>query len=215
MDLLAYAVPFFLLLLLIELAVDLLTKAGRYRLNDAVNSLSAGMLNSTTGYFTKFLPLLFWGLVLENFAILDLPLDAFDLSLSGMALWITALLAWDFCYYWFHRYSHEISVLWAAHAVHHQSEEYNLSTALRQTSTGFLLGWIFYLPLFLIGFPLEVLLLVNAINLIYQFWVHTQFVGRLGRARLHPRDAVESPRAPRPERGLHRSELRRHADSLG
>ncbi|MGB5166693.1 MAG: sterol desaturase family protein [Woeseiaceae bacterium] len=180
MDLIAYAVPFFLLLLLIELAADLVTKAGRYRLNDAVNSLSAGMLNSTTGYFTKFLPLLFWGLVLENFAILDLPLEAFDLSLSGMALWITALLAWDFCYYWFHRYSHEISVLWAAHAVHHQSEEYNLSTALRQTSTGFLLGWIFYLPLFLIGFPLEVLLLVNAINLIYQFWVHTQFVGRLG-----------------------------------
>lgn len=180
MDLLAYAVPFFLLLLLIELAVDLLMKAGRYRLNDAVNSLSAGMLNSTTGYFTKFLPLLFWGFVLENFAILDLPLSAFDLSLTGIALWITALLAWDFCYYWFHRYSHEISVLWAAHAVHHQSEEYNLSTALRQTSTGFLLGWVFYLPLFLIGFPLEVLLLVNAINLIYQFWVHTQFVGRLG-----------------------------------
>lgn len=180
MDLIAYAVPFFLLLLLIELAVDFVKKAGRYRLNDAVNSLSAGMLNSTTGYFTKFLPLLAWGFVFENFAILDLPLSAFDLSISGIALWITALLAWDFCYYWFHRYSHEISVLWAAHAVHHQSEEYNLSTALRQTSTGFLLGWIFYLPLFLIGFPIEVLLVVNAINLIYQFWVHTQFVGRLG-----------------------------------
>jgi len=180
MDLIAYAVPFFLLLLLIELAVDFVKKAGRYRLNDAVNSLSAGMLNSTTGYFTKFLPLLAWGFVFENFAILDLPLSAFDLSVSGIALWITALLAWDFCYYWFHRYSHEISVLWAAHAVHHQSEEYNLSTALRQTSTGFLLGWIFYLPLFLIGFPIEVLLVVNAINLIYQFWVHTQFVGRLG-----------------------------------
>ena len=180
MDLIAYAVPFFLLLLLIELAVDFVKKAGRYRLNDAVNSLSAGMLNSTTGYFTKFLPLLAWGLVFENFAILDLPLSAFDLSVSGVALWVTALLAWDFCYYWFHRYSHEISVLWAAHAVHHQSEDYNLSTALRQTSTGFLLGWIFYLPLFVIGFPLEVLLVVNAINLIYQFWVHTQFVGRLG-----------------------------------
>jgi hypothetical protein len=71
-------------------------------------------------------------------------------------------------------------VLWAAHAVHHQSEDYNLSTALRQTSTGFLFGWIFYLPLFVIGFPLEVLITVNAANLIYQFWVHTQLVRRLG-----------------------------------
>ncbi len=93
---------------------------------------------------------------------------------------MVAALAWDFCYYWFHRFSHEISILWAAHAVHHQSEDYNLSTALRQTSTGFLFGWIFYLPLFLIGFPLEILVAVNAINLIYQFWVHTQLVGRLG-----------------------------------
>ena len=90
-------------------------------------------------------------------------------------------MAWDFCYYWFHRFSHEISILWAAHAVHHQSEDYNLSTALRQTSTGFLFGWIFYLPLFLLGFPLDVLITVNAINLIYQFWVHTQVVRRLGR----------------------------------
>jgi sterol desaturase/sphingolipid hydroxylase (fatty acid hydroxylase superfamily) len=71
-------------------------------------------------------------------------------------------------------------VLWAAHAVHHQSEDYNLSTALRQTSTGFIFGWIFYLPLFVIGFPIEVLITVNAVNLIYQFWVHTQVIRRMG-----------------------------------
>ena len=91
-----------------------------------------------------------------------------------------AALVWDFLYYWFHRFSHEISILWAAHAVHHQSEDYNLSTALRQTSTGFLFGWIFYLPIFIVGFPLEVIVTVNAVNLIYQFWVHTQHVRRLG-----------------------------------
>jgi hypothetical protein len=118
--------------------------------------------------------------VLENFALIDMPLGWFDASPRGIALWITAALAWDFCYYWFHRFSHEISVLWAAHAVHHQSEDYNLSTALRQTSTGFLLGWIFYAPLFVIGFPLEVLVTVNAVNLIYQFWVHTQVIRRMG-----------------------------------
>jgi len=95
-------------------------------------------------------------------------------------VWVTGLLLYDFCYYWHHRPGHRVAVLWAAHAVHHQSEDYNLSTALRQTSTGFLFGWIFYLPLFLIGFPLEVLITVNAVNLIYQFWVHTQLVRRLG-----------------------------------
>ena len=180
MDLLALAVPFFLLAILIELGIDRARGSGLFRSNDAINSLSIGILNSTFGYFTRLLPLLVWGFVFENFALLDMPLSWFDASPRGIALWVLAALAWDFCYYWFHRFSHEISILWAAHAVHHQSEDYNLSTALRQTSSGFLFGWIFYLPLFLIGFPLEILLVVSAINLIYQFWVHTQVVRRLG-----------------------------------
>ena len=172
--------PFFLLAIIIELIVNAWRSAGVYRSNDAINSISAGMLDTTTGYFTKFLPLLAWGFVLENLALVDMQLGWFDLSARGVALWLTAFVAWDFFYYWFHRFSHEISILWAAHAVHHQSEEYNLSTALRQTSTSFLFGWIFYLPMFLAGFPLEVLVTVNAANLIYQFWVHTRLIGRLG-----------------------------------
>ena len=180
MDLIALAVPFFLLAIIIELLVNWRKQTGFYRSNDAINSISAGMLDTTTGYFTKFLPLLAWGFVLENFAVVDMPLAWFDASPRGIALWIVAAISWDFFYYWFHRFSHEVSILWAAHAVHHQSEEYNLSTALRQTSTSFLFGWIFYLPLFVAGFPLEVLITVNAVNLIYQFWVHTRLIGRLG-----------------------------------
>ena len=180
MELILLAAPFFLLAILLELGIDRVRGSGLFRANDAINSLSAGILSTTLGYFTKLLPLFAWGLVLENFAMMDMPLAWFDASPSGIVLWVTAALAWDFCYYWFHRFSHEVSILWAAHAVHHQSEDYNLSTALRQTSTGFLFGWIFYLPLFLIGFPLEVVITVNAINLIYQFWVHTQVVRRLG-----------------------------------
>lgn len=180
MDLIAIAVPFFLLALLVELGVDRYRGTGYYRTTDAIGSLSAGILSTTFGYFTKLLPLIVWGFVLENFALIDMPLALFDLSPGGVLLWVTAALAWDFCYYWFHRFSHEWSILWAAHAVHHQSEDYNLSTALRQTSTGFLFGWIFYLPLFLLGFPLEVLVTVNAVNLIYQFWVHTRHIGSLG-----------------------------------
>lgn len=180
MDLIAVAVPFFLLALVVEWIIDRVRASGYYRANDAINSLSAGILSTTFGYFTRLLPLLAWGFVLQNFALIDMPLGWFDASPRGIALWVTAAILWDFCYYWFHRFSHEVSILWAAHAVHHQSEDYNLSTALRQTSTGFLFGWVFYLPLFVIGFPLEVLVAVNAVNLIYQFWVHTQVVRRLG-----------------------------------
>ncbi|MGI9247998.1 MAG: sterol desaturase family protein [Woeseiaceae bacterium] len=180
MDLIAIAIPFFMLALIVELLADRQKRTGYYRSNDAINSISAGILSTTLDYFTKFLSLIAWGFVLRKFALVDMQPEWFDLSARGLSLWVIAALAWDFCYYWFHRFSHEISVLWAAHAVHHQSEDYNLSTALRQTSTGFIFGWIFYLPLFLIGFPLEVLITVNAISLIYQFWVHTQLIRRLG-----------------------------------
>jgi sterol desaturase/sphingolipid hydroxylase (fatty acid hydroxylase superfamily) len=180
MDLIALAIPFFLLALVAELVVDRLRGTGFYRTNDAINSLSAGTLSTIFDYFTKFISVAIWGYVLQNFALIDMPLSWFDASPRGITLWIVAAIGWDFCYYLFHRYSHEISVLWAAHAVHHQSEDYNLSTALRQSSTGFIFSWIFYLPLFVAGFPYEVLLTVNGANLIYQFWVHTQHIGKLG-----------------------------------
>ena len=180
MDLIAIAVPFFLLAIIIELFVNWRKQKGYYRSNDAINSISAGMLDTTLGYFTKVLPMIGWGFALQNLSFFEMPLAWFDTSLRGLALWALAAIAWDFLYYWFHRLSHEISILWAAHAVHHQSEDYNLSTALRQTSTGFLFGWVFYLPLFLIGFPLEIVLTVNAVNLLYQFWVHTQLIRSLG-----------------------------------
>jgi sterol desaturase/sphingolipid hydroxylase (fatty acid hydroxylase superfamily) len=180
MDLISRAAPFFVLAVILELVFDRIRGSHFYRSNDAINSMSTGMIDLTTGYFTKIVSLIAWGFVLQNFAIIDMPLRWFDDSPQGIALWIVAAVAWDFCYYWFHRMSHEISILWAAHAVHHQSEDYNLSTAQRQTSTGFLFGWIFYVPLFVIGFPLEVLLTVGGANLIYQFWVHTQVIRRMG-----------------------------------
>ena len=180
MDLIALAIPFFLLALLIELAIDRYRGTGLYRANDAVNSLSAGTLSTTFGYFTRLLPAVIWGFVLQHLAIFEIDAALFDLSPRGLLLWTLAMIAFDLCYYWSHRMGHEISILWAAHAVHHQSEDYNLSTALRQTSTGFLFSWIFYVPLFVLGLPFEVFVTVNALNLIYQFWVHTQLVDKLG-----------------------------------
>ena len=180
MDLIALAVPLFLLALIIELVIDWRRGTGFYRSNDAINSLSAGIMSTTFGYFTKFVSLVVWSYVFANLALIDMHVRWFDLSAKGLALWVLAALAWDLCYYWQHRCYHEYSILWAGHAIHHQSEDYNLSTALRQSSTSFLFSWIFYVPLFIIGFPLEVLLAVGAINLIYQFWVHTQVIRRMG-----------------------------------
>jgi sterol desaturase/sphingolipid hydroxylase (fatty acid hydroxylase superfamily) len=173
MDFILYAVPFFLVLIAVELIADRWRGVSNYRLADAVNSISTGVLSTTTGLLTKGVGLLTYAFALEHLAWLRLPTDR-------VWVWVFAFVLYDFCYYWLHRMGHERNILWAAHSVHHQSEEYNLSTALRQTSTGFLLGWVFYLPMALLGVPLLVFVSVAALNLLYQFWVHTRHIPKLG-----------------------------------
>ena len=180
MDLIAYAIPFFLLALAGELILDRRRASGYFRFNDAIASLSAGALSTTSGLFTKLLEVALYGLLLEHVAPYPLDPALFDWSLRGVGLFLLVLLAWDFLYYWNHRLGHTVNLLWAAHVVHHQSEEYNLSTALRQTSTGFLFSWVFYVPLLIVGIPTHVVAMAAAIDLIYQFWVHTRHVGSLG-----------------------------------
>ena len=102
------------------------------------------------------------------------------LSVKNPFTWIAAFLLYDLSYYWMHRMHHEIKILWATHSVHHHGEDFNLATALRQTSTGWLWKWIFYMPMMLIGVPGEVFVTVAGINLVYQFWVHTEHIGHLG-----------------------------------
>jgi sterol desaturase/sphingolipid hydroxylase (fatty acid hydroxylase superfamily) len=95
-------------------------------------------------------------------------------------VWVSGLFFYDFLYYWFHRGGHRIALMWAAHAVHHQSEDYNLSTALRQTGSGWICSWVFFLPMALAGYPPFVYGTIAIIDLLYQYWVHTQQVGKLG-----------------------------------
>ncbi|MGG2399232.1 sterol desaturase family protein [Pseudomonas sp. SH1-B] len=173
MNYVLYAVPFFFLLIGLELLADRWRGMRSYRLADALNSLSAGVLSQATGLLTKVVGLLTYAFAWDHLALLEL-------SANSLWVWIFAFVFYDFCYYWNHRLGHERNVLWAAHAVHHQSEDYNLSTALRQTSTGFIFGWIFYLPLALVGVPPLVFLTVAALNLLYQFWVHTRHIPKLG-----------------------------------
>ncbi len=177
------ATPAFLLLIAIEFAWGhwrQRTGKGRqtYRLNDAISSISLGMLSQVSAVFTRLLRI---GLYTAVFTTLSLVPTAaareFWMSWYG---WLLALLFYDLCYYWLHRLSHETAVLWAAHVVHHQSQDYNLSTALRQTSSGALFGWVFYLPMAVAGVPPLVFGVVGLIDLLYQFWVHTEQVPRLG-----------------------------------
>ncbi|MBV6751275.1 sterol desaturase family protein [Pseudomonas chlororaphis] len=173
MDFVPYAVPFFIALIVIELLADRWRGVSNYRMADAINSMSTGVLSTTTGLLTKGVGIFAYAFALEHLAL-------FELSAQKPWVWVFAFVAYDFCYYWLHRMGHERNILWAAHSVHHQSEDYNLSTALRQTSTGFLLSWIFYLPLAVLGVPLVVFISVASLNLLYQFWVHTRHVPKLG-----------------------------------
>ncbi|MBC9252764.1 hypothetical protein A9179_21070 [Pseudomonas alcaligenes] len=172
MNLILLAIPFFLLLIALELLVDRWRGVSTYRFADALNSLSTGMVYQVTGLLTKSIALIGYAFAFEHLHLLTLPNEPW--------VWLLAFVFYDFCYYWNHRIGHERNVFWAAHSVHHQSEEYNLSTALRQTSMGFLLSWIFYLPMAVVGVPPLVFATVAALNLLYQFWVHTRHVPKLG-----------------------------------
>ena len=167
------ATPVFLLLIAIEFAVGLRRGNNTYRLNDALNSIGLGIMSQLVGVFTTLMTVGIYTAVFERVSLWQLPADA-------LWVWLAALVAYDFCYYWLHRAGHTVALFWAAHVVHHQSEDYNLSTALRQTSSGWLAGWLFYLPMAVLGFPPLVFAVVALVDLLYQFWVHTQQIGRLG-----------------------------------
>lgn len=169
------ATPVFFVLIAVELAIGHRRQRNTYHLADAMSSIGLGMLSQTSAVFTRLLRIGIYTALFEHVALWRS--DAFWTSLPG---WLLALVFYDFCYYWLHRMGHESAVLWAAHAVHHQSQDYNLSTALRQTSSGALLGWVFYVPMALAGVPPLVFAVVALIDLLYQFWVHTEQVGKLG-----------------------------------
>jgi alkylglycerol monooxygenase len=173
MDYVPYAVPFFVLAMVLELAYGVYRGRNTYRLNDAIGSLFMGILRTVN----KFVLIGVGGYVYYS---IEQYYALWRMDSSSWMTWAFTWVAYDLCYYWFHRISHERQIFWASHVAHHQSEDYNLSTALRQTSTGFLLGWVFFLPLFLLGVPIEVYITVASINLIYQFWVHTEHVPKLG-----------------------------------
>ncbi|MFN3238886.1 MAG: sterol desaturase family protein [Pseudomonadales bacterium] len=172
MNYVTLAIPFFILLMAVECLYGHFRSNQTYRLNDTINSLQMGTLSR----LVSILKLGFSGVV---FAWLVSLFGIETIATDSIWVWLAAFIAYDFCYYWKHRFGHEWRIMWASHAAHHQSEEYNLSTALRQTGTDYI-GFVFYLPLYLAGLPVEVVVTVGSLNLIYQFWVHTEHVRTLG-----------------------------------
>ena len=168
-----YAVPFFILLIIIEMIWAKRRAPEKYEAADTLTSLAFGVGSTVAGLFA-------------GGAILTAALWVYDFRIATIPAtwwaWIACFIIDDLAYYCFHRAAHRVRWFWASHVNHHSSQHYNLSTALRQTWTGFFtVSFIFRLPLFFVGFPPAMVFFVGAINLIYQFWIHTEAVGRMPR----------------------------------
>ena len=176
-DPVVYAVPGFILLLLVEMIVSLRRDKSRYEARDTLTSLMLGTVSQVAGALV--------GAAVIGMAVWVYQFRLFDIGIEFGRWWWAWILCFfldDLAYYAFHRSAHRVRWFWASHVIHHSSQHYNLSTALRQTWTGFFsLGFIFRLPLFLIGFPPAMVFFCAGLNLIYQFWIHTEAIKRMPR----------------------------------
>jgi sterol desaturase/sphingolipid hydroxylase (fatty acid hydroxylase superfamily) len=169
----ALAVPFFFLFIGIELLVARARGRSVHRGGDAVADLGCGVGQQVVLVFTEVWLLGVCAALYERHRL-------HTFAAGSAAPWLLALVAVDFLYYWWHRLSHQVNLLWAAHVVHHQSEDYNLAVALRQAVATSFTSLPFYLPLALLGVPPVVYASSVAFSTLYQFWIHTELVGKMG-----------------------------------
>lgn len=168
-----YAVPAFVLLIVLEMLWARYRAPEKYEPKDTLTSLLFGFGSTVAGALT--------GATIFGLSVWLYQYRAVTIPFAWWA-WIVCFILDDFAYYVFHRAAHRVRWFWASHVNHHSSQHYNLSTALRQTWTGFIAGsFLFRLPLMLIGFHPAMVAFVGGINLIYQFWIHTEAIGRLPR----------------------------------
>ncbi len=166
------AIPLFVLLMLFEFLLARAKGKSLHRYNDSLNSLSMGMCLLVSDALLKTF-------TFAAFVYLWQHHRVFEFATADWLTWLVFFFGVDLCYYWFHRFAHEYNILWGAHVGHHQSEEYNLTTALRQSAFQYGFSWVFYLPLAILGCPPEVFLGQFALLKIYQFWLHTQLIHRI------------------------------------
>ena len=170
-NIILYAIPFFIVSMVVEIIYTIKFNIKSYNTRDSVTSLSMGIGNVLLGFFSKAVVIAAFYFIYDNFRLFTIPISWWS--------FILIFFADDFSYYWFHRISHQCRLFWASHVVHHSSQKYNLSTALRQTWSGGFYTFIFWLWLPLIGFHPGMILLQMSISLLYQFWIHTEAIHKM------------------------------------
>lgn len=170
-NLIYYAIPFFIVTVIFESIVLYKKQPKNYNIKDTFASLAMGIGNVIVNLLSKLLVVFIITFLYENFRFTTIPFVWWS--------WLLILFADDFFYYWAHRMGHESRFFWASHIVHHSSQKYNLSTALRQTWTGGFFTFVFYLALPLLGFHPLMIFTQMSISLLYQYWIHTELIDKM------------------------------------
>ena len=170
---LLYAIPFFILLLVLEIAYGYFVKNQKHRVMDSVSSISSGLTNIIKDSLGIGLIIVTYPYLLEHLAVMEIQVT--------WAVWLIAFIVIDFAGYWNHRLNHKINIFWNQHVIHHSSEEFNLACALRQSISN-LIGYfpLLLIPAALLGVPHKVIVLLAPIHFFAQFWYHTQHIGKMG-----------------------------------
>lgn len=189
----AVAIPVFFALIGVEAAYSWWKGLRVYRLNDALTDLGCGVTDQVGAVFLEGVLLAAYLWTYEHARALTLP--------DSVAVFVAANVGVDLSYYLWHRASHRVNFIWATHVVHHQSDEYNLAVALRQAVFAGLTSWPFYLWLAVLGVSPGIYAGAKAFNLLYQFWIHTRVVGKLGPVEL----VMNTPSHHRVHHGVNRA----------
>ncbi len=170
---LLYAIPFFILLLVIEIGYGYFIKNQMHKVLDTVSSISSGLTNVIKDSLGLAFIVISYPYLVEQLAVTEIK--------ATWLVWLVAFVVMDFAGYWNHRLSHKINIFWNQHVIHHSSEEFNLACALRQPISN-LIGYfsILLLPAALLGVPYEVIAILAPVHLFAQFWYHTQHIGKMG-----------------------------------
>ena len=166
------SIPIFFILIGVELVVERFSTKNLYNFPDSIANLSCGITSQLSGLFMRVFAVGVFEFLSANFALFTLE--------RNWLYWLALFLLTDLAYYWAHRMSHEINLFWGGHVVHHQSEEYNLSVALRQSSFQVVWTFAFSLPIAILGFNTTDFVLISALNTLYQFWIHTETINKMG-----------------------------------
>ena len=186
------SIPIFFLLIGIELVVERLSHRKLYRLPDAIANMSCGITSQLSGLFMRVLAIGVYEVLSKNLAVFNAAA-----AMPVWAYWLTLFLLTDLAYYWAHRMSHEVNLFWGGHVVHHQSEDYNLSVALRQSSFQVVWTFAFSLPIAVLGFKTADFVYVSALNTLYQFWISHRDHQQTRVVRIHIQYTIPPPGAPR------------------